>query len=120
MLVEIWFLICLWTKSGIVRKRRRLPFSWPCKFFSQEACFNMGSDMSCVGLYCITTEKTVIRTPCFTSFCSQLVAEFGTDHIYSCDTFNEMTPHTSNVTYLSEVSSAILTAITDVDPGAVW
>lgn len=53
-------------------------------------------------------------------FISELVAEFGTDHIYSCDTFNEMTPHTSNLTYLSQVSSAIFTAITDVDPDAVW
>jgi alpha-N-acetylglucosaminidase len=53
-------------------------------------------------------------------FSLQLVAEFGTDHIYSCDTFNEMTPHTANVTYLSQISNAILTAITDVDPDAVW
>ncbi|XP_021938138.1 alpha-N-acetylglucosaminidase isoform X2 [Zootermopsis nevadensis] len=53
-------------------------------------------------------------------FISELVAEFGTNHVYSCDTFNEMTPHTSNVTYLSAVSSAVFSAMTDVDPSAVW
>jgi alpha-N-acetylglucosaminidase len=53
-------------------------------------------------------------------FISELIAEFGTDHVYNCDTFNEMTPHTSNVTYLSQVSSNIFQAITDVDPSAVW
>lgn len=53
-------------------------------------------------------------------FISELIAEFGTDHIYNCDTFNEMTPHTSNVTYLSQVSSSIFQAMTDVDPSAVW
>jgi alpha-N-acetylglucosaminidase len=50
----------------------------------------------------------------------QLTAEFGTDHIYNSDTFNEMPPHTSNVTYLADVSRNTFLAITDVDPSAVW
>jgi alpha-N-acetylglucosaminidase len=49
-----------------------------------------------------------------------MIAEFGTDHIYSCDTFNEMTPHKSSVTYLSQVSSNIFLAMTEADPTAVW
>ncbi|KAJ9597696.1 hypothetical protein L9F63_011450, partial [Diploptera punctata] len=53
-------------------------------------------------------------------FMSELLAEFGTDHIYNCDTFNEMKPHTPNVTYLAAVSRAIYSAMTDVDPDAIW
>ena len=67
--------------------------------------------MNCLGAYCIYY---------LNYHCLQLIAEFGTDHIYNCDTFNEMVPHTSNVTYLSQVSSNIFQAITDVDPSAVW
>ncbi|PSN53363.1 Alpha-N-acetylglucosaminidase [Blattella germanica] len=53
-------------------------------------------------------------------FISELIAEFGTDHIYNCDTFNEMKPHTPNVTYLGAVSRAIFLAMAEVDPEAVW
>ncbi|KAJ4434463.1 hypothetical protein ANN_23025 [Periplaneta americana] len=53
-------------------------------------------------------------------FLSELIAEFGTDHIYNCDTFNEMVPQTANLTYLAQVSNAIFSAMTAVDTTAVW
>ncbi|XP_067002002.2 alpha-N-acetylglucosaminidase isoform X3 [Anabrus simplex] len=53
-------------------------------------------------------------------FMNEMIAEFGTDHAYNCDTFNEMNPRTDNVTYIADVGSAIFQAMTDVDPEAVW
>lgn len=38
---------------------------------------------------------------------SELIQEFGTDHVYNADTFNEMTPTCSDPSYLSAVSNAI-------------
>ncbi|MBN3323484.1 ANAG acetylglucosaminidase, partial [Atractosteus spatula] len=53
-------------------------------------------------------------------FLSQLLKQFGSDHIYNTDTFNEMTPSSSDPTYLSAVSHAVFTSMTAVDPQAVW
>ncbi|XP_041938265.1 alpha-N-acetylglucosaminidase [Alosa sapidissima] len=53
-------------------------------------------------------------------FLSQMVEQFGTDHIYSADTFNEMTPSSSDPAYLSSVSHAVFNTMTSVDPQAVW
>ncbi|XP_021421011.2 alpha-N-acetylglucosaminidase [Oncorhynchus mykiss] len=64
------------------------------------------------------------RDPLFHSigslFLSQLVKQFGTDHIYNTDTFNEMTPTSSDPTYLSSVSRAVFDTMTSVDPRAIW
>lgn len=53
-------------------------------------------------------------------FLSQVVKQFGTDHIYNTDTFNEMTPPSSDPTYLSSVSRAVFSSMTAVDPQAIW
>ncbi|XP_030625950.1 alpha-N-acetylglucosaminidase [Chanos chanos] len=53
-------------------------------------------------------------------FLSQLVKEFGTDHIYNTDTFNEMRPASSDPAYLSAVSRAVFASMTSVDPEAIW
>lgn len=50
----------------------------------------------------------------------QIIAEFGTDHIYNCDTFNEMDPKFNTVEYLTAASSATYQAMTNVDPQAIW
>lgn len=50
----------------------------------------------------------------------QVNETFGTDHVYSCDPFNEMTPVSSDPDYLSSLGSAVLAAMTSVDPQAVW
>lgn len=55
-----------------------------------------------------------------TLFLSQVVKQFGTDHIYNTDTFNEMTPPSSDPTYLSSVSRAVFSTMTAVDPQAIW
>jgi len=46
--------------------------------------------------------------------------EFGTDHLYSSDTFNENTPPTNDSTYLSGTSKKIFQSMTAADPKAIW
>lgn len=50
----------------------------------------------------------------------QQTAEFGTDHVYNCDSFNEVDPSTSDLTYLSNVGKSIYSAMTAADPDAIW
>lgn len=45
-------------------------------------------------------------------FLRELTREFGTDHIYGADTFNEMQPPSSNPSYLSAATSAVYEAMT--------
>lgn len=45
-------------------------------------------------------------------YLSQVVKQFGTDHIYNTDTFNEMTPPSSDTTYLSAVSRSVFASMT--------
>lgn len=47
-----------------------------------------------------------------TLFLRELIKEFGTDHVYSADTFNEMTPLSSDPAYLSRVSNAVFSSMT--------
>ncbi|XP_064895316.1 alpha-N-acetylglucosaminidase isoform X1 [Columba livia] len=55
-----------------------------------------------------------------TLFLKELIKEFGTDHVYSADTFNEMTPLSSDPAYLSRVSNAVFRSMTGADPEALW
>ena len=53
-------------------------------------------------------------------FLEELINTFGTDHLYSADTFNEMTPPTDDPSYLQKIASNVYGAMVDVDPDAVW
>ncbi|XP_052119700.1 alpha-N-acetylglucosaminidase [Frankliniella occidentalis] len=55
-----------------------------------------------------------------TLFMRELIAEFGTDHIYNSDTFNEMQPSDGRPEYLARVGRAVYDSLVDVDPEAVW
>uniref|UniRef100_A0A8C3SJC3 Alpha-N-acetylglucosaminidase n=1 Tax=Chelydra serpentina TaxID=8475 RepID=A0A8C3SJC3_CHESE len=55
-----------------------------------------------------------------TLFLKELIREFGTDHIYNADTFNEMSPLSSDPAYLSGVSAAVFKSMTGADPDALW
>ncbi len=46
--------------------------------------------------------------------------DFGTDHIYGTDPFNEVTPPSWEPTYLASVSKVIYGSMADVDPDAEW
>nr|XP_053639725.1 alpha-N-acetylglucosaminidase-like [Cherax quadricarinatus] len=54
------------------------------------------------------------------AFIEEVTSEFGSDHIYNCDTFNEMTPASSDPEYLRSVGVAVYSAISKADPDAIW
>nr|XP_045622762.1 alpha-N-acetylglucosaminidase-like [Procambarus clarkii] len=53
-------------------------------------------------------------------FIQEVTSEFGSDHFYNCDTFNEMTPTSSDPEYLRSVGAAIYSAMAVADPNAIW
>ncbi|XP_039259362.2 alpha-N-acetylglucosaminidase-like [Styela clava] len=54
-------------------------------------------------------------------FIEEQIKEYnGTNHIYNADMFNEMTPRSSDTTYLSETSAAVFNAMKATDKDAIW
>jgi alpha-N-acetylglucosaminidase len=45
---------------------------------------------------------------------------YGTDHLYSADTFNENEPPSDDPQYLSELSAKVFEGMKSADPEAVW
>jgi alpha-N-acetylglucosaminidase len=45
---------------------------------------------------------------------------FGTDHLYSADTFNENVPPTNDSTYLDGMSKKVFNSMAAADPKAIW
>ncbi|MCH5178873.1 MAG: alpha-N-acetylglucosaminidase [Prevotellaceae bacterium] len=50
----------------------------------------------------------------------EVIKEFGTDHIYGIDPFNEMKLPSEDPAYLADVAKGIYGTLTDVDPEATW
>ncbi|XP_065053956.1 alpha-N-acetylglucosaminidase-like isoform X1 [Rhopilema esculentum] len=54
-------------------------------------------------------------------FINEQMKEYnGTDHIYNADSFNEMTPPSSDPAYLASSSHSVLEAMQAADPDAIW
>jgi alpha-N-acetylglucosaminidase len=53
-------------------------------------------------------------------FIEEEVRTFGTDHLYSSDTFNENLPPTNDSLYLHNISKKIYQSMTAADTAAVW
>eukprot|EP00300_Choanocystis_sp_HF-7_P024069 c25466_g1_i1.p1 GENE.c25466_g1_i1~~c25466_g1_i1.p1 ORF type:complete len:842 (-),score=191.56 c25466_g1_i1:50-2575(-) len=54
-------------------------------------------------------------------FLSEQAKEFGFgEHIYQCDTFNEMDPTSTDLDYLKNYSRSVYRAMAAFDPDAVW
>jgi alpha-N-acetylglucosaminidase len=53
-------------------------------------------------------------------FLEQEKKTYGTDHLYSADTFNENTPPTNDSTYLNNISKAVYESMAKTDPDATW
>lgn len=49
-----------------------------------------------------------------------LAQEFGTDHAYNCDMFNEMQPLSDSLYYLRGSSQAVIDTMLQADDKAVW
>ncbi|MDR3142511.1 MAG: alpha-N-acetylglucosaminidase [Tannerellaceae bacterium] len=54
------------------------------------------------------------------AFIKELTKTFGTDHLYSVDTFIEMTPPSSDSTFLNNMVGTIYESMAKADPKAVW
>ncbi|XP_060531766.1 alpha-N-acetylglucosaminidase [Cylas formicarius] len=54
------------------------------------------------------------------AFIREQIAEYGTDHVYNCDSFNEVDPPTTDLSYLADVGRSIYAAMTDADSEAIW
>ena len=55
-----------------------------------------------------------------TIFYQMLIDEFGTDHVYNCDTYNEMNPIHTDLLYLADVNKAIFQTMQAVDSDAIF
>ncbi|WP_316813365.1 alpha-N-acetylglucosaminidase [Pedobacter heparinus] len=53
-------------------------------------------------------------------FIEEEVKTFGTNHLYTADTFNENTPPTDDSLYLSNVSKKVYQSMALADPEATW
>ncbi len=64
------------------------------------------------------------QDPLFTEiqkrYLEEQTRQFGTDHIYGADPFNELVPPSWEPKYLAEVASTIYASMTAVDPDAQW
>jgi alpha-N-acetylglucosaminidase len=54
------------------------------------------------------------------AYLEEQTREFGTDHIYGADPFNEVTPPSWEPKYLADVSKNIFESMVEVDPKASW
>ena len=53
-------------------------------------------------------------------YIKEVIKEFGTDHIYGLDPFNEMKLPSEDPAWLASVAKGIYGTLTDVDPEATW
>lgn len=53
-------------------------------------------------------------------FLQEYIKEFGTDHVYNTDLFNEMPSPSSDPEYLTSCGKAVFSSLTMVDPQAIW
>lgn len=53
-------------------------------------------------------------------FIEEQTKVYGTDHLYSADSFNENTPPSNDSTYLDGISKKVYESMAAADPDAVW
>lgn len=53
-------------------------------------------------------------------FIDEEIKTYGTDHLYSSDTFNENIPPTNDTTFLHDVGKKVYQSMAAVDPKATW
>jgi len=49
-----------------------------------------------------------------------IIAEYGTDHVFNMDTYNEMTPSNTDLDFLAVTNEAIYLAMASTDPDAIF
>ncbi len=53
-------------------------------------------------------------------FMTEQIKVYGTNHLYSSDTFNENRPPTNDSTFLNNIGKKVYLSMADADPKAVW
>eukprot|EP01051_Picozoa_sp_SAG22_P010022 SAG22_NODE_877_length_6715_cov_28.285369_3_plen_370_part_00 len=53
-------------------------------------------------------------------FIAKMAEEWGTDHVYQTDTYNEMAPSENDAAFLNASSAAVYGAMSAADPEAIW
>ncbi|CAG0925753.1 unnamed protein product, partial [Notodromas monacha] len=83
--------------------------------------FNCPNYSWCASLY-LLDPGSVLYSEISQAFVKQLIADFGTDHLYSCDLFNEngIPGGVDPVEYLNTVGKGVYNSLAAVDPDAIW
>lgn len=69
---------------------------------------------------CILDPDEELFTRIGSMFIEEQTRLYGTNHLYSADTFNENLPPTSDSTYLSQISRKVFDSMCASDPEATW
>lgn len=72
----------------------------------------------CCPLFLDPTDELFIKIG--TKYLQEMKAQFGTDHMYNADSFNENLPPSGDVEYLRNASQGIYQAMSTLDPHAIW
>ncbi|XP_046631090.1 alpha-N-acetylglucosaminidase-like isoform X2 [Daphnia pulicaria] len=75
-------------------------------------------DQYCCPLFLQPTEP--LFTEIGSRFIKEMALEFGSDHVYNCDVFNEVRPKQADPVFVSSVGTAVFNAMTTADPDAIW
>nr|XP_034181027.1 alpha-N-acetylglucosaminidase [Osmia lignaria] len=97
---------------------RAFPRLFPKANVTKLSSWNQFSDKYCCPYLLTPTDPLFQQIG--QQFLKTYIEEFGTDHVYNCDTFNENEPYTSELKFLKNVGHSIFAAMNSVDPNAIW
>lgn len=79
-----------------------------------------GDDFPSVAFSSMLDPNDPLFTRIGKSFMEEQTRTFGTDHLYSADTFNEMLPPSGDSVFLDQVGKKIYESMAGYDPSATW
>lgn len=91
---------------------------WPNATFTQSASWNNFPTNETYVWYLDPTDPLFVELGGL--FTEVTIDIFGTDHYYSCDTFNEVDPKSTSLSYLKAASAAVHNAIAAEDATGIW
>ena len=89
----------------------------PKSSFTKQTWLNFNSSYS--GGYLLSPVDPLFQN-IGSMFMHEQTKEFGTSHVYNCDTFNEMRPPNNSASFLASVTRAVFRGMASADPEAVW
>lgn len=91
---------------------------FPNTTFSVVDCWNKFSKEFCCPLYIDPTDQLFKNISKI--FLQEIINEYGTDHIYFADPFNEVQPKLAEAEYLRETANGIFSSMKEVDKKSIW